>query len=155
MSGAVSSQYLTALLMAAPLALEDIRITITDTLVSTPYVEMTIKLMQRFGVTVHHAEDFSSFHIPSQQTYKASARACSCDEREFGPAGHLGASLSSGRRSRRTALCCQNSGARMMLGPKIPWLTSGIPGRTQALNPACGLGSFPDPPSFVVRSRIC
>lgn len=54
LSGKVSSQYLTALLMAAPLATgsEGIDIQITDELVSQPYVAMTIKLMERFGVNV-------------------------------------------------------------------------------------------------------
>jgi 3-phosphoshikimate 1-carboxyvinyltransferase len=50
----VSSQYLTALLMAAPLAkgTEGVNIKITDELVSQPYVDMTIRLMERFGVKV-------------------------------------------------------------------------------------------------------
>ena len=50
----MSSQYLTALLMAAPLATGGggIDIQITDDLVSQPYVDMTVKLMERFGVTV-------------------------------------------------------------------------------------------------------
>jgi 3-phosphoshikimate 1-carboxyvinyltransferase len=54
LSGSVSSQYLTALLMAAPLAVGDdaIDIRITDELVSKPYVDMTVKLMERFGVKV-------------------------------------------------------------------------------------------------------
>ena len=54
LSGKVSSQYLTALLMAAPLATgnKGIDIQITDELVSQPYVAMTIKLMERFGVKV-------------------------------------------------------------------------------------------------------
>jgi 5-enolpyruvylshikimate-3-phosphate synthase len=52
LKGSVSSQYLTAILMASPLALGDINITISDTLVSVPYVDMTIQLMQRFGVKV-------------------------------------------------------------------------------------------------------
>ena len=50
----MSSQYLTELLMAAPLAEGPgaIEIRITDELVSQPYVDMTIKLMERFGVQV-------------------------------------------------------------------------------------------------------
>ncbi len=54
LSGAVSSQYLTALLMAAPLAKgeEGVTIKISDELVSQPYVDMTIRLMERFGVKV-------------------------------------------------------------------------------------------------------
>ena len=50
----MSSQYLTALLMAAPLATGDkgITIKIRDELVSQPYVDMTVRLMERFGVMV-------------------------------------------------------------------------------------------------------
>ena len=57
LSGAVSSQYLTALLMAAPLAKgsEGITIKIRDELVSQPYVDMTVRLMERFGVKVSSA----------------------------------------------------------------------------------------------------
>ena len=57
LSGSVSSQYLTALLMAAPLATgtSGIDVRITDELVSQPYVDMTVRLMERFGVTVSHA----------------------------------------------------------------------------------------------------
>lgn len=53
----MSSQYLTALLMAAPLAKgpEGITIKIRDELVSQPYVDMTVRLMERFGVTVSPA----------------------------------------------------------------------------------------------------
>jgi EPSP synthase (3-phosphoshikimate 1-carboxyvinyltransferase) len=61
-SGSVSSQYLTALLMAAPLATGDagVEIRITDELVSQPYVDMTVRLMERFGVKVrHHASKLS------------------------------------------------------------------------------------------------
>ncbi|KAK4538522.1 hypothetical protein CDCA_CDCA18G4547 [Cyanidium caldarium] len=51
--GKISSQYLSALLMAAPLATEhDVELQVTDTLVSVPYVQMTVKLMERFGVRV-------------------------------------------------------------------------------------------------------
>lgn len=52
MSGKVSSQYLTALLMAAPLVErgDGIHIKIADQLISQPYVDMTIRLMERFGV---------------------------------------------------------------------------------------------------------
>ena len=54
--GSVSSQYLTALLMAAPLAEGgsggSVEIVISDELVSQPYVAMTVGLMARFGVEV-------------------------------------------------------------------------------------------------------
>lgn len=54
--GDVSSQFLTALLMALPLvAIESaITIEVTGELISRPYVEITLKLLARFGVVVHH-----------------------------------------------------------------------------------------------------
>ena len=69
LSGAVSSQYLTAILLAAPYADKEVQIEITDKLVSVPYVEMTLRLMQSFGVSVNH-ENFRLFHIP-RQTYRS------------------------------------------------------------------------------------
>ena len=70
LSGAISSQYLTALLMAAPLALGDVEIEIIDKLVSIPYVDMTLKLMKRFGVEVTRDEDWQTFTVKGGQTYK-------------------------------------------------------------------------------------
>lgn len=75
LSGSVSSQYLTALLMAAPLALGDIEIEIIDKLISVPYVEMTLKLMERFGVTVEHTDSWDRFLVRGGQTYKTSGKA--------------------------------------------------------------------------------
>ncbi len=66
--GSVSSQFLSAILMAAPGAEKDVTLEIDDTLVSMPYVEMTLALMERFGVHVEN-RDFQEFHIPGKQTY--------------------------------------------------------------------------------------
>jgi len=66
--GSVSSQFLSAILMAAPGAQKDVTLEIDDTLVSVPYVEMTLALMERFGVHVEN-RDFQEFHIPGKQTY--------------------------------------------------------------------------------------
>jgi len=54
-AGDISSQYLTGLLMAAPCASEEVRIRVTGTLVSRPYVDMTLAVMRSFGAQV--AED--------------------------------------------------------------------------------------------------
>ncbi|GLT84418.1 hypothetical protein SLE2022_026500 [Rubroshorea leprosula] len=75
LSGSISSQYLTALLMAAPLALGDVEIEIIDKLISIPYVEMTIKLMERFGVTVEHSGSWDRFFIHGGQNYKSPGNA--------------------------------------------------------------------------------
>jgi len=65
--GSVSSQLLTGLLMALPLAQEDSEIKVND-LKSKPYIEMTIQILKSFGVTIHN-EDFSLFRIPGNQKY--------------------------------------------------------------------------------------
>ncbi|KAL3649460.1 hypothetical protein CASFOL_005863 [Castilleja foliolosa] len=75
LSGSVSSQYLTALLMAAPLALGDVNIEIIDKLISVPYVEMTLKLMERFGVFVEHSDSWDRFLVRGGQKYKSPRNA--------------------------------------------------------------------------------
>ncbi len=71
LSGAISSQYLSAILLASPYAQTPVEVRIKDHLVSIPYVEMTIRLMNRFGVNVDVSEDFKSFHINAPQNYKS------------------------------------------------------------------------------------
>src|SRR5258708_7671938 len=61
--GDVSSQYLSALLMALPLADSAASIEVEGELVSKPYVEITLNLMRRFGVSVMQ-EGWSSFVVP-------------------------------------------------------------------------------------------
>jgi len=75
LSGSISSQYLTALLMAAPLALGDVEIEIIDKLISIPYVEMTLKLMERFGVSVEHTDSWDRFLVRGGQKYKSPGNA--------------------------------------------------------------------------------
>ncbi|GMH22515.1 hypothetical protein Nepgr_024358 [Nepenthes gracilis] len=75
LSGSISSQYLTALLMVAPLALRDVEIEIIDKLISIPYVEMTLKLMERFGVSVEHSSSWDRFLVRGGQKYKSPGSA--------------------------------------------------------------------------------
>ncbi len=77
LSGSVSSQYLTALLMAAPLAKGEggTDIVITDELVSKPYVDMTVQLMRRFGVDVELKDGLQHIYIPANQSYKSPGTA--------------------------------------------------------------------------------
>ena len=64
--GDVSSQFLTALLMALPLiATAPVRIEVIGELISRPYIEITLKLMARFGVIVT-CPDSQSFVIPAK-----------------------------------------------------------------------------------------
>lgn len=66
--GSVSSQFLTAFLMAAPLAKQQSLISIAGDLVSKPYIDITLKMMQRFGVEVDN-HDYRSFVITGGQSY--------------------------------------------------------------------------------------
>jgi 3-phosphoshikimate 1-carboxyvinyltransferase len=67
--GDVSSQFLTALLMALPLAAGKSRIEVQGELISKPYVEITLNVMRRFGVEVVRT-GWRYFEI-EQQTYKS------------------------------------------------------------------------------------
>ena len=71
LSGAISSQYLSAILLTSPYAKTPVEIRIRDHLVSIPYVEMTIRLMSRFGVNVVVSEDFRNFYIKAPQNYQS------------------------------------------------------------------------------------
>ncbi|MGB4346482.1 MAG: 3-phosphoshikimate 1-carboxyvinyltransferase [Burkholderiaceae bacterium] len=70
--GNVSSQFLTALLMAAPLMAREHALTISviGELISKPYIEITLNLMQRFGVTVER-DGWSAFTIAPGQHYQS------------------------------------------------------------------------------------
>lgn len=67
--GSVSSQFVTALLLALPLTGASTRLTVTDQLVSRPYVEITLNTMARFGIDVER-DDWAAFTIPAA-TYRS------------------------------------------------------------------------------------
>ena len=65
LDGGVSSQYISALLMAAPLMTNGLRLYLSGDIISRPYINLTIKLMRRFGVIV--LEEEQTFTVPPQQ----------------------------------------------------------------------------------------
>ena len=67
LAGNVSSQFFSGLLFALPLADGDSRIRIEGELESAPYVNMTIKALNAFGIRIDREED--GFRIPGNQTY--------------------------------------------------------------------------------------
>ena len=68
--GSFSSQFITGLLLALPLAKEDTTLYVRSA-VSTPYIDMTIDTARRFGVEImHHEGDYSEFYIEGGQTYR-------------------------------------------------------------------------------------
>jgi 3-phosphoshikimate 1-carboxyvinyltransferase len=67
--GDVSSQFLTALLMALPLTGRSFKIEVVGELISKPYIEITLNLMARFGVDVKR-NGWQEFTIPSKTQYQ-------------------------------------------------------------------------------------
>lgn len=69
--GSVSSQFITGLLLALPLAEQETTLHV-DGAVSIPYIDMTVETAARFGVEILHS-DFSEFYIRGSQRYVPAA----------------------------------------------------------------------------------
>lgn len=69
-SGSRSSQFLSALLFLAPLIGQDVRIEITDELISQPLVHTTLEVLREAGISVDAADDLLSFDIAAGQSYE-------------------------------------------------------------------------------------
>jgi 3-phosphoshikimate 1-carboxyvinyltransferase len=68
--GDISSQFLTALLMAIPLTKKEVTIEIVGDLISKPYIDITLNLMSRFGVQVKKI-NWQHFVIPGSSSYES------------------------------------------------------------------------------------
>jgi len=68
--GLVSSQHVSALLMIAPYTTEGLRIKIAEGLRSRPYIDITLDVMQAFGVEAVN-KDYKQFLVKGGQEYKA------------------------------------------------------------------------------------
>ena len=71
LAGSKSSQYLSAILMAAPAADNPVEVTIEGDLVSRPYVDLTLDMMAHFGVGVERDPAGYRFTVPGGQKYLA------------------------------------------------------------------------------------
>ena len=68
--GSISSQFLTALLMAAPFVEDDLTIVVEGELVSKPYIDITLDVMASFGVQVTN-DNYQKFIIKAGQSYSS------------------------------------------------------------------------------------
>ncbi len=68
--GDVSSQFLTALLIALPLTGKTTAIEVVGELISKPYIDITLNLMAKFGIQVQR-EGWQRFTIPASSTYES------------------------------------------------------------------------------------
>jgi len=76
-SGAVSSQYITGLLLALPLCTGDSTVNVTEPFESRPYVDITISVMESFGVSVE--QQGNRFIIRGGQSYRSRNYITECD----------------------------------------------------------------------------
>ncbi|VFP88329.1 3-phosphoshikimate 1-carboxyvinyltransferase [Buchnera aphidicola (Cinara piceae)] len=68
-NGTISSQFLSSLLIASPLAQLNTKIVVEGNLVSKPYIDLTINLMRKFGIVVDVLNNYKYFYIQGNQNY--------------------------------------------------------------------------------------
>ncbi|CAL4321177.1 3-phosphoshikimate 1-carboxyvinyltransferase [Buchnera aphidicola] len=66
----ISSQFLTALLISAPLSKIDTHIVVDGELVSRPYIDITLSIMKSFGITIKN-DQYKNFYIQGNQKYSS------------------------------------------------------------------------------------
>ena len=67
--GNISSQFITGLLFALPLLASDSVLELTTEVESVGYIQMTLDILQSFGVSVTH-DNYQTYYIPGGQSYK-------------------------------------------------------------------------------------
>ena len=69
MAGDISSQYISSILLASPYAHKDVEISVGGKLASKPYVDLTLEVMERFGVKIIR-DGYRNFKTPCGQRYQ-------------------------------------------------------------------------------------
>jgi 3-phosphoshikimate 1-carboxyvinyltransferase len=150
--GDVSSQYLSALLMALPIARAQTQIEVEGELISKPYVEITLNLMRRFGVEVGR-DGWKTFTVPpkdysspgeirvegdaSSASYFLAAGAIG-----GGPVRVEGVGRSSIQGDVRFAEVLEKMGATVSMGED--WIEASAPGRGKLKAIDADLNHIPD-----------
>ena len=144
--GNVSSQFLTALLMALPLTGREITIEVVGELISKPYIEITLNLMARFGVTVQR-NGWQSFTIPAGSRYRSPGELWVEGDASSasyflaagaigrGPVRVEGIGKQSIQGDVRFAEALERMGATILLGDN--WIEASSQGQLQALDLDC------------------
>jgi len=149
--GDVSSQFLTALLMALPLTGKQSTIQVISELISKPYVEITLNLLARFGLTVER-HGWERFVIPGDQRYQSPGvihvEGDASSASYFLAAGAIGGGpirvegvgKNSIQGDVRFAEALEKMGARIVMGDN--WIEASGAGRLQAID--VNLNHIPD-----------
>jgi len=69
-SGNISSQFITGLLLACPMAENDTEINLTTEIESMSYIKVTLNVLNDFGIRIDVSDDMRKFKIPGNQHYK-------------------------------------------------------------------------------------
>ena len=144
----VSSQFLSGLLMASPLIARDdgLRIFVRGTLVSQPYVELTVSLMRRFGVSVTREQDSymvpkALYRSPSRFVVEGDASSASyflaLGAIASGPVQVDGVGKDSVQGDVRFADVLASMGAQVELGADHVKVSAPASGRLQAIDADC------------------
>jgi len=78
MNGGISSQYFTSILMISPFAKKDVIIKVIGELTSKSYIDITLDIMQKFGVTAEN-NCYREFFLKAGQRYKGREYLIECD----------------------------------------------------------------------------
>ncbi|MBS3917163.1 MAG: bifunctional 3-phosphoshikimate 1-carboxyvinyltransferase/cytidylate kinase [Sulfuritalea sp.] len=146
--GEASSQFLTALLMALPLAGVEATVEVVGELISKPYIDITLKLMARFGVVVER-DGWREFRIPAGMRYRspgtvfvegdasAASYFLTAGAIAGGPVRVEGVGQDSIQGDVRFAEALQAMGAQVSMGPN--WIEARAPasGRLKAIELDC------------------
>ncbi|MBI4987985.1 MAG: bifunctional 3-phosphoshikimate 1-carboxyvinyltransferase/cytidylate kinase [Rhodocyclales bacterium] len=146
--GEASSQFLTALLMALPLTGAGATVEVAGELISKPYIDITLKLMARFGVNVER-NGWREFRIPAGACYRspgtvfvegdasAASYFLAAGAIAGGPVRVEGVGRDSIQGDVRFAEALQAMGAQVALGPN--WIEAAAPsgGRLKAIDLDC------------------
>ena len=146
--GDVSSQFLTALLMALPLTGTETRIEVQGELISKPYIEITLSMMERFGITVRR-EGWAAFVVPGGVAYRSPGivyvEGDASSASYFlaaglvggGPVRVEGVGSGSVQGDVKFAAALEKMGARINLGPN--WIEAAAPigGKIKAIDLDC------------------
>ena len=146
--GEASSQFLTALLMALPLTGAGATVEVVGELISKPYIDITLKLMARFGVNVER-DGWREFRIPAGARYhspgtvfvegdaSAASYFLAAGAIAGGPVRVEGVGRDSIQGDVRFAEALQAMGAQVTMGPN--WIEARAPatGRLKAIDLDC------------------
>ncbi len=146
--GDVSSQFLTGLLMALPLAGQTVKVEVVGELISKPYIEITLAMMARFGVRVERLE-WRSFVVFGAQRYKSPGTVFvegdASSASYFLAAGAIGGGplrvegvgKESVQGDVRFAEALEKMGARIAMGPNSMEASAPVRGKLKAIDLDC------------------